>query len=87
MIKNVKVILITSLIGVVYALITDPIALSLNIWSYSEDKILGFLLFGFPIEDLFFFILVPIAISSAVLSFIDSLKNGSLSKIVKKLKI
>lgn len=68
--KNVKIILATTLIGAVYQLIADPFAEYWGAWFFGENKILGLRLFNFPVENVLFFVLVSIAISSAVLSFI-----------------
>lgn len=68
--KNIKIILITTFFGVFYAIIVDHFAMAWNAWFFNNDKILGFRVFGFPVEDFLFFILVPWAISSAVVVFI-----------------
>jgi len=81
--KNIKVIFYTVIIGIILQLITDPIALGLNIWSYSPEKVIGIWILGFPIEDVLFFILVPFAISSAVLIFIHCQMTGKWDRFFK----
>ncbi len=79
--KNVKIIFITVLFGVLYNFLTNPIATNLRLWTVSPEKTLGIVVFGFPLEDVLFFALVALAISSATLSFVYSLKYGKLRKI------
>lgn len=75
LIKNIKIILMSAMVGVAYQLFADPFAEKWNAWLFSQDKILGLWVFNFPIENTIFFVLVPIAISSAVLAYIDYSKK------------
>lgn len=81
---NLRVILLVGLTGVVYQLTFDPFAESWQAWFFSEDKILGLWLFNFPLENVLFFLLVPIAISSVVLTLIDFGKTKKLAKSFRK---
>lgn len=85
--KNVKIIAIIAGIAIVYQLITDPFAEIWKTWFFTKEKILGVWLINFPIENTIFFILVSIAVSSAVLAFINYEKSGRLAKRMHKLKI
>ncbi len=60
--------LVLTIIPVVIAMtIWDWYAISNNHWSFNEELVTGIILFGFlPLEELLFFIFVPIA---ALLSF------------------
>jgi len=68
--KNLKVILLTVLLAVVYQIIVDPIAESWKAWFFSPDLILGIWIINFPIENTIFFALTSLATSSAVLTFL-----------------
>ena len=81
--KNMKIILMTGLFGILYTFIVNPIATYFRIWTISSDKIIGIMVLGFPVEDILFFALVGITISSATLSFVHSLKYGRLKRIFK----
>ena len=79
--KNIKVIWMTTVIAIVYQLIVDPFAENWHAWFFSHDKILGVWIFNFPVENILFFVLISVAISSAVLSFIYHQKTGNFSKL------
>ncbi len=81
--KNIKIIFVTVLFGVLYAILVNLVPTYLRIWTISPNKILGIIMFGYPVEDILFFALVALAISSATLSFIHSVKYGKLGKIFK----
>lgn len=74
----------TAISGVIFQLIADPFAENWQAWGFSDDKILGLWLFNFPVENILFFILVPIAISSAVLTFIYYQETDKFNKLFKK---
>lgn len=58
------------IIGIVYAIIADSIAIKiLGIWGFNENKILNFWLFGMPIDDFIFAVVISIIVSSATLLF------------------
>ena len=82
--KNIKIILITALISIIYQLIADPFAENWGAWFFSNNKILGLWILNFPIENMLFFVLVSIAISSAVLTFIHYEERGKFDKLFKK---
>ena len=62
----------------------DPFAENWNAWFSSGDKILGVWIFNFPLEQPIFIILVSIAISSAVLTFIYYQERGKFDKLLKR---
>ncbi|RJQ37513.1 lycopene cyclase domain-containing protein [Candidatus Parcubacteria bacterium] len=68
--RNIRIVAAMAAFGVLYQLVTDPFAEHWGAWFFSEDKILGFWIYNFPVENVLFFFLVSIAISSAVLVFI-----------------
>jgi lycopene cyclase domain-containing protein len=68
--KNLKVIGLSALIILTYLCVTDPLAEAWHTWFFSNDRILGLWLVNFPVEEGIFFLLVPIAVASATLSFI-----------------
>ncbi|MBI3619962.1 hypothetical protein HY214_02350 [Candidatus Roizmanbacteria bacterium] len=68
--KNIKIVLTVMIIAIIYQLIADPFAEAWHAWFFSENKVMGLWLFNFPVENIIFFALVSIAISSAVIAFI-----------------
>lgn len=68
--KNVRIILLAAFIGVIYQIIADPFAEKWGAWFFTKEKILDIWILNFPIENVIFMILVSIAISSAVLTFV-----------------
>ena len=82
--KNIKIVWMTVIIAVIYQLIVDPFAENWNAWFFSSDKILGVWIFNFPLENILFFILISIAISSAVLTFIYYQERGKFNKLFKR---
>lgn len=76
---NIKIVLLMSAIGIIFQLITDPFAESWRAWFFRSDRILNVWIWNFPIENLIFFFLVSIAVSSAILGFIKHYqKRGEL---------
>ncbi|MDE3088297.1 MAG: lycopene cyclase domain-containing protein [Chloroflexota bacterium] len=69
--KNLKVIGLSAFIILIYLCVTDPFAEAWHTWFFSSDRILGWWVINFPIEEGMFFLLVPIAVACATLSFID----------------
>lgn len=82
--KNIKIVLITVFIGIIYQIIVDPFAESWGAWFFTEEKILNILMLNFPVENLIFIILISIAISSAVLTFINYQETGKLNRFFKR---
>ena len=82
--KNIKIVWMTVFIGVIYQFIIDPFAGSWGTWFFTKEKILGIWILNFPIEDLIFIILILIAISSAVLTFIYCQESGKFNKLFKR---
>lgn len=82
--KNIKIIWLTAIIALAYQLVTDPFAERWNAWFFSKDRILGIWVFNFPIENMLFFILISIAISSAVLTFIYYQRKGRFNRFFKQ---
>ena len=68
--KNWKVVGISSLIAFAYLCLTDPFAEAWHNWFFSSDRILGWYILNFPVEEALFFLLVPIAVATATLCFI-----------------
>ena len=68
--KNLKVIGLSALVILIYLCVTDPLAEAWHTWFFSNDRILGFWFINFPVEEGLFFLLVPITVAFATLSFI-----------------
>ena len=67
MLRKLKRLLLTITPVVILYVIWDYYAITNDHWFFDETKVTGIILFGFlPIEELLFFIIVPIA---ALLSF------------------
>lgn len=73
--RNRHTILLMVLLGLLFYIIPNPVIRGWDTWFYSDDKIIG-RVFGAPIEDLVFAVLVALAIASATISFIDSKRKG-----------
>jgi len=69
--KNLRVIGMTALVIFVYLCVTDPLAEAWHTWFFSNDRILGWWIVNFPFEEGLFFLLVPIAVATATLTFIS----------------
>ena len=82
--KNIKIVWMTVIIAVIYQIIIGPFAGSWGTWFFAKEKILDIWILNFPIEDSVFTILVSIAISSAVLTFIYYQEKGKFNKLFKR---
>lgn len=82
--KNGRIVLITVFIGIIYQIIADPFAESWSAWFFTKEKILNIWILNCPIENLIFMILISIAISSAVLTFIYYQETGKINKFLKR---
>ena len=69
--KNLRVIGMTALVIFIYLCVTDPLAEAWHTWFFSNDRILGWWIINFPFEEGLFFLLVPIAVATATLTFIS----------------
>jgi lycopene cyclase domain-containing protein len=69
--RNLNVVGLSALIMFVYLCATDPFAEAWYTWFFSSDRILGWYVINFPVEEALFFLLVPVAIASATLSCLD----------------
>jgi lycopene cyclase domain-containing protein len=58
---NFKNLGVSLLMLFIIALIWDQISVRLGIWSFSNDKIMGYL-FGIPMEEYLFIIFVPLLV-------------------------
>ena len=76
--KNLNVIGMSVLSMFVYLCATDPFAEAWHTWFFSSDRILGWQVINFPVEEALFFLLVPVAIASATLCFIHWLDASRL---------
>jgi len=65
--SNIKVISIVIFLGIVYGMIADSAAIHIGIWSFYENKILGYKIGLMPIEDLIFAILITCIVSFVTL--------------------
>jgi len=74
--RNFKVIGIASLVMFVYLCATDPFAEAWHNWFFSSDRILGWYMINFPVEEALFFLLVPVAVASATLCFLHWLDTA-----------
>jgi len=83
--KNIRIIFIVAIAAIIYQFITDPFAENWNAWFFSKDKIFDIWILNFPIENILFFFLVSIAISSATLTFVYYQEKGKFDKIFKKI--
>jgi len=68
--ENLRVIGIAALVVFIYLCATDPFAEAWHNWFFSSDRILGWQVINFPVEEAIFFLLVPIAIASATVCYI-----------------
>jgi lycopene cyclase domain-containing protein len=69
--KNLLISLfILFIIGVTW----DQISVRLGIWSFSEEKVLGYL-FGMPIEEYLFMIFVPLLVITIYISVNNIIKK------------
>ena len=68
---NIRVVGMAALIMFIYLCATDPFAEAWHNWSFSADRILGWQVINFPVEEALFFLLVPIAVASATLCFLS----------------
>jgi len=68
--RNSRVIGMASLVMFTYLCATDPFAEAWHNWFFSSDRILGWYVINFPLEEALFFLLVPIAVASATLCFL-----------------
>lgn len=84
--KNIKIILIACILGIIHQFVSDPFAESWGAWFFNSEKILNVWILNFPLENVIFVILVSFVISSAVLTFIHYQEEGKF-KILKKVKI
>jgi lycopene cyclase domain-containing protein len=66
--RNLKVVGMATLVMFVYLCAADPFAEAWHTWFFSSDRILGWYVINFPVEEALFFLLVPVAIASATLS-------------------
>jgi hypothetical protein len=74
-----KLIGVVLAIGLVYAIITEPIAVSWQAWEYSQKYTLGYYVFGAELETCIFAVLAAIAIAGETLVFAEvEEKGGSL---------
>ena len=69
--KNVRVVGMTALLIFIFLCMTDPFAEAWHTWFFSSDRILGLWIINFPFEEGLFFLLVPIAVATATLTFIS----------------
>lgn len=82
--RNLKVIWIMILIGLTYQFIADPFAEEWGTWFFNKDKIVDIWILNFPIENSIFMILITIAISSAVLTYIYYQDTGKVDRFFKR---
>ena len=66
--RNLRVVGMSALFMFVYLCATEPFAEAWHTWFFSSDRILGWYVINFPVEEALFFLLVPVAIASATLS-------------------
>ena len=81
LVKNLKIITYTVLIGFFITVFMNIVANFWKAWLFNPEKILNTFVINFPVEDLFYILLVYIAIVSGTLAIMDSLKHGILSKL------
>jgi lycopene cyclase domain-containing protein len=69
--KNIRVIGIVAIVAVAYQLIADPFAEAWHAWFFDTNEIMDLWIGNFPIENVIFFFLVSIAISSFIIAYIE----------------
>lgn len=74
--KYMKLIGVGIFLGIIYTLITEPIALKWRTWVYSPEKIFNIYIFGAALETIIFTVFVGIAIASATLAWSDFEEDG-----------
>ena len=70
--RNKKAIALAPLILGTYLIITDVIAIKLNIWHFSEDLILGINFLGVPVEECIFFFLTALLVTQSFILFLPT---------------
>ncbi len=67
---NLRTVTIATFVIFIYLCATDPFAEMWHNWFFSSDRLLGWYVINFPVEEGLFFLLVPLAVASATLCFI-----------------
>jgi lycopene cyclase domain-containing protein len=78
--QNWRVIAVTSFGIFAYMCVTDPFAEAWHNWFFSNDRLLGWWMINFPVEEGLFFLLVPLAVASATLCFVYFQKTATYGK-------
>lgn len=73
---HVKVISAVVATGVIFALISEPVALELRAWTYNPERTFDTFLFGSAVETVLYAILVGVAVASATLVWSDWEDSG-----------
>ena len=82
--RNLRVVGMASLLMFVYLCATDPFAEAWHNWFFSSDRNLGWQVINFPVEEALFFLLVPIAVSSATLCclrWLDTVRSSAVGQL------
>jgi lycopene cyclase domain-containing protein len=74
--RYTKVILAVVVIGIVFALVGERVALSLHAWVYNPELTFNTFLFGSAVETVLYAILASVAIASAALVWSDCEESG-----------
>lgn len=69
--RYVKVISAVVVIGIIFALVGEPVALRLRVWAYNPEHTFDTFLLGSAIESVIYAILVSVAVASATLVWSD----------------
>lgn len=73
---HVKVISAVVAAGVIFALISEPVALKLRAWTYNPERTFDTFLFSSAVETVLYAILVGVAVASATLVWSDWEDSG-----------
>ena len=82
--RNLRVVGLASLLMFIYLCATDPFAEAWHNWFFSSDRNLGWQVINFPVEEALFFLLVPIAVSSATLCclrWLDTVRSSAVGQL------
>lgn len=66
-----KILLASLVLGIFYGVLADHVAVSWGLWSYSSNKILGLWVWGVPVDDLIWAVLVGFTMGSFIILYSD----------------
>jgi len=70
--KNIKAVLIPSMIMTLYFSLADSISIGYGIWEFDINQTLGFRILNIPLEEILFFFMTNLLITEAMILFLPS---------------